>query len=77
MRLDCHAGFEGAEFGVVVFAKEEAGVVGRAAVAGRDGVAEAGEEAVLFNYEESELGHAAGVDNEERSMLGFYRRRSR
>ncbi len=65
MQLDCHAGFEGVEFGVVVFAEEKAGVIGGAAVARGNGVAEAGEEAILFDYEEGDLSHAAGVDDEE------------
>ena len=65
MQLDCHAGFEGAEFGVVVFAEGKAGVIGGAAVARGVGVAEAAEEAVLFDYEEGDLSHAAGVDDEE------------
>ena len=65
MQLDRYAGFEDAEFGVVIFAEEEAGVIGGAAVAGVDGVAEAGQEAVLFDYEEGDLSHAAGVDDEQ------------
>lgn len=70
MQLDRHAGFEGAEFGVIVFAEEEAGVIGGAAVAGVDGVAEAGQEAVLFDYEEGDLSHAAGVNDEEKGGPG-------
>ena len=65
MQLDRYASFEGAEFGVVVFAEEEAGVIGGTAVAGVDGVAQAGQKAVLFNNEEGDLSHASGVDDEE------------
>ena len=66
MQPDRHAGFEGAELGVIVFAEEEAGVIGGAAVAGVDDVAEAGQEAVLFDYKEGDLSHAAGINNEEK-----------
>ena len=61
MQLDRYAGFEDAEFGVIIFAEEKASVIGGAAVAGVNGVAEAGQEAVLFDYEKSDLSHAASM----------------